>query len=298
MRYTLPPMHTLRAFEASARLRNFTLAGEELHLTASAVSHQIRALEAFYAAALFRRNRHEVVLTFAGERLLDAVQPWLERLSAVGDALRVRDGQRLSLTAPPSLVSRWLMPRLGGFLAVHPQVDFKLHATTALLDLGAEQADLAIRYGDGRWPGLRAEKLFDESVFPVAAPAYAKALEPCASGLLAATLLRDDFQTWERWFGAEERGVAPTGPVYSDSALLLQAAEAGHGVALGRSVLVADALSSGALVRLGERSMEAPGAYYLVSPRDAADTPATAAFRQWLATVIESVRHPGPPRKN
>lgn len=279
MRYTLPPMHTLRAFEASARLRNFTLAGEELHLTASAVSHQIRALEAFYATALFRRQRHEVVLTPAGERLLEATQPWLERLSAVGDVLRDRDAQRLSLTAPPSLVSRWLMPRLGAFLGAHPAVDFKLHATTALLDLDAEQADLAIRYGDGRWQGLRAEKLFDESIFPVAARAYAQQLS--GDGLESATLLRDDFHAWERWFGAALP--SPAGPIYSDSALLLQAAEAGHGVALGRSILVADALASGALVRLGERSIAAPGAYYLVSARDVTDTPPTAAFRQWLA---------------
>lgn len=281
MRYTLPPMHTLRAFEASARLRNFTLAGEELHLTASAVSHQIRALEAFYGAALFRRQRHEVALTTAGERLLDVTQPLLEQLSALGDALRARDAQRLSLTAPPSLVSRWLMTRLGAFLAAHPQVDFKLHATTALLDLDTEQADLAIRYGDGRWQGLRAEKLFDESIFPVAAPAYARKLKLVGDEFSAATLLRDDFQTWERWFSAPSP--APSGPIYSDSALLLQAAEAGHGVALGRSVLVADAMAAGALVRLGTRAIDAPGAYYLVSSRDMTDTPAVAAFRQWLA---------------
>lgn len=283
MRYTLPPMHTLRAFEAAARLRNFTLAGEELHLTASAVSHQIRALEAFYGTALFRRQRHEVALTSAGERLLDAAQPLLERLSALGDALRARDAQRLSLTAPPSLVSRWLMPRLGAFLAAHPQVDFRLHATTALLDLDAEQADLAIRYGDGRWPGLYAEKLFDESIFPVAAPAYARRLKLVGDDFHAATLLRDDFHSWERWPGAA--GATPSGPVYSDSALLLQAAEAGHGVALGRSVLVADAIRSGALVRLGTHAIAVPGAYYLVSARDVADTPAVAAFRAWLATA-------------
>lgn len=285
MRYTLPPMHTLRAFEASARLRNFTLADEELHLTASAVSHQIRALEAFYGTALFRRQRHEVVLTASGERLLEATQPFLAQLSALGEALRVRDAQRLSLTAPPSLVSRWLMPRLGAFLAAHPQVDFKLHATTALLDLDAEQADLAIRYGDGRWPGLHAQKLFGESVFPVAAPVYARKHKLVGETFEGATLLRDDFQSWDRWLGAAAPAPAPAGPVYSDSALLLQAAEAGHGVALGRSVLVADAIASGALVRLGERAIDAPGAYYLVSARDATDAPAVAAFRQWLEAL-------------
>lgn len=286
MRYTLPPMHTLRAFEASARLRNFTLAGEELHLTASAVSHQIRALEAFYGAALFRRQRHEVALTDAGVRLLEAVRPLLEKLSTLGDALRTRDAQRLSLTAPPSLVSRWLMSRLGAFLAAHPEVDFKLHATTALLELDAGQANLAIRYGDGRWPGLQAEKLFVESIFPVAAPAYARKHKLTRGSFEAAVLLRDDFQSWERWFGA--KGPVPSGPIYSDSALLLQAAEAGHGVALGRSVLVADAIASGALVRLGKRAIDAPGAYYLVSARGTTDTPAVSAFCQWLATVAQA----------
>lgn len=283
MRYTLPPMHTLRAFEASARLRNFTLAGEELHLTASAVSHQIRALEAFYGAALFRRNRHDVTLTPVGERLRDTVRPLLEQLSAFGDDLRSRDANRLSLTAPPSLVSRWLMPRLGAFLAAHPQIDFHLHATTALVDLDAEQADLAIRYGEGRWQGLRAEKLFDEWLFPVAAPTYASRLGSSGEDLGGAILLRDDFQSWERWYGGGGFGDAQPGPTYSDSALLLLAAEAGHGVALGRSVLVADALSAGTLVRLGTRELPAPGAYYLVSPRDAAEPPAVAAFRDWLA---------------
>ena len=266
MRYTLPPMHTLRAFEAAARLRNFTLAGEELHLTASAVSHQIRALEAFYGAALFRRQRHEVALTAAGERLLEATQPLLEKLSALGAALRTRAAQRLSLTAPPSLVSRWLMPRLGAFLAAHPQVDFKLHATTALLELDTEQADLAIRYGDGRWPGLQAQKLFGESIFPVASPDYARKFKRVGESLEGATLLRDDFQSWERWFG--DAHAQPSGPVYSDSALLLQAAEAGHGVALGRSVLVTSAVAretTTALIPLGEhrlRGIAAPCAVF------------------------------------
>ena len=283
MRYTLPPMHTLRAFEASARLRNFTLAGEELHLTASAVSHQIRALEAFYGVPLFRRNRHEVSLTPVGERLRQTVQPFLEHLSALGDDLRSRDANRLSLTAPPSLVSRWLMPRLGAFLAAHPQVDFHLHATTALVDLDAELADVAIRYGEGHWQGLRVDKLFDEWLFPVAAPAYAQKLGTAGEALCGATLLRDDFHSWERWFDGDGFGDAQAGPTYSDSALLLQAAEAGHGVALGRSVLVADALDAGTLVRLGTRALRAPGAYYLVSPRDAVESSAMAAFRDWLA---------------
>ncbi|MFC5742017.1 LysR substrate-binding domain-containing protein [Dyella tabacisoli] len=290
MRYVLPPMHTLRTFEALSRLRNFTVAAAELHLTASAVSHQIRAIESFYATKLFQRNRRDVALTPAGEKLLEVIQHFLQQLSSVGEALRSRDTNRLYVTAPPSLVSRWLMPRLGGFLSAHPEVDFKLHATQSLLDLDVEKVDFAIRYGDGRWPGLHGVKLFDELIFPVASPDYiarAKLRKP--ADLKGCVLLRDDFQSWERW--CEQTGgvvdKSGWGPVVSDSALLLQAAEAGHGVALGRSVLVADAIAAGALVKIGGRAIAAPGAYYLVSPARHADSKPAKAFRLWLAETAQ-----------
>ncbi|WP_266169027.1 LysR substrate-binding domain-containing protein [Dyella subtropica] len=288
MRYVLPPMHTLRTFEALSRLRNFTVTAEELHLTASAVSHQIRAMESFYATKLFQRNRHDVSLTPAGEKLLEVIQGFLQQLSSVGESLRSQDSRRLSVTAPPSLVSRWLMPRLGSFLREHPDIDFKLHATPTLIDLDAEQADFAIRYGDGNWPGLRSEKLFNEHIFPVASPEYAtqKKLHK-SSKLEACTLLRDDFQSWERW--AEQTGesvdASAWGPIFSDSALLLQAAEAGHGVALGRSVLVADAIATGALVRIGKQAITAPGAYYLVSPTRRIESAPATVFRHWLMEI-------------
>ncbi|SFS03713.1 LysR family transcriptional regulator, glycine cleavage system transcriptional activator [Dyella sp. OK004] len=285
MRYVLPPMHTLRTFEALSRLRSFTVTAEELHLTTSAVSHQIRAIESFYATKLFRRNRHDVSLTPAGEKLLEVVQGFLQQLSSLGESLRTQDPHRLSVTAPPSLVSRWLMPRLGDFLRAYPEVDFKLHATLTLIDLDAEQADVAVRYGDGRWPGLHSEKLFDEQIFPVASPTYvARAKLHKSSKLKGCTLLRDDFQSWERWGEAtgENLDASAWGPVYSDSALLLQATEAGHGVALGRSVLIADAIAAGALIRIGKRAISAPGSYYLVSPTRKGEAAQATAFRRWL----------------
>jgi LysR family transcriptional regulator, glycine cleavage system transcriptional activator len=289
MRYVLPPMHTLRTFEALGRLRNFTRTAEELYLTASAVSHQIKAIESFYATKLFQRNRRDVILTPAGERLVEVVRSTLQQLSSVGESLRVRDASRLSVTAPPSLASRWLMPRLGEFLREHPEIDFKLHATAALVDLDAEEADVGIRYGNGRWPGLRSEKLFDEEVFPVASPGYQAQLKVRRSAdLKRCLLLRDDFQSWEDWFVkvGMKVGNAASGPVFSDSALLLQAAEAGHGVALARSLLVADTIAAGALVRIGRLATRAPGGYYLVAPSRRPDTASTTAFRHWLTHVI------------
>ncbi|HEV7778919.1 MAG TPA: LysR substrate-binding domain-containing protein [Luteibacter sp.] len=285
MKYVLPPMHTLRTFEALARLRNFARTAEELHLTASAVSHQVKALESFYATKLFLRNRRDVAPTPAGLRLLAVVGKSLGELSDVGRLLRQRDNDRFSLTAPPSLASRWLLPRLGDFLAAHPAVDFKLRATNDLLDLDGEEIDAGIRFGSGRWHGLRAQKLFDEDVFPVAAPGY---LERHGirrnADLKRGVLLRDDFQSWDVWFAQTKTAgsSAVAGPVFDDSALLLQSAEAGQGIALARSPLVADAIAAGRLARIGRVAIASPGGYYLVTTSRRPDSPIVKAFRLWL----------------
>ena len=291
MRYVLPPMHTLRTFEALGRLRNFTRTAEELYLTASAVSHQIKAIESFYATKLFQRNRRDVTLTPAGERLLEVVRSTLQQLSSVGESLKIRNPSRLSVTVPPSLASRWLMPRLGEFLRQHPEIDFKLHATAALVDLDSEEADVGIRYGNGRWPGVRSDRLFDEEIFPVASPGYLAQLKLRRSAdLKRCLLLRDDFHSWEDWFAkvGMKVGDAASGPVFSDSALLLQAAEAGNGVALARSLLVADAIGAGALLRVGRLATPAPSGYYLVAPSRRPDTASATAFRHWLASLVPS----------
>jgi LysR family glycine cleavage system transcriptional activator len=281
MRYVLPPMHTLRTFESVGRLRSFTEAAEELHLTVSAVSHQIRAIESFYGVKLLQRSHRNVSLTANGEALRNVVEMFLDQLTTVGKSLRNGQSNRLSLSAPPSFVSRWLMPRLGGFLGAHPEVDFKLHATQDLVDLDADDVDFAIRYGDGSWPGLHAEKLFEEEVFPVAAPTY-------AADLAKAVLLRDDFFSWEDWFNQTNTlpSTKAAGPIYGDSSLLLQAAESGQGMALGRSILVKDALAAGALRRIGSSALKASGSYYLVASKAAQSTPAIEAFRAWLMQAV------------
>jgi len=285
MSYVLPPMHTLRTFESVSRLRSFTAAAEELHLTVSAVSHQIRALEEFYGLRLLRRSHRDVTLTKAGESLCEVVEGFLERLVSVGRSLRGQQANRLSLSAPPSFVARWLMPRLGAFLGSHPEVDFTLHATVDMVDIDAGEIDVAIRYGNGQWPGLISEKLFDEELFPVASPAWLEnagiqGLEDLARG----PLLRDDFHSWADWM--KQAGVnhelEASGPAYGDSSLLLQAAETGQGVALGRSVLAADALTRGTLLRIGASSIKTGSSYFLVRSAATPATPAMEWFREWL----------------
>lgn len=286
MKYLLPPMHTLRTFEALGRLRNFSRVAEELHLTPSAVSHQIKSIEAFYGLALFLRNRRDVALTPAGERLMEVVQTTLRQLSEAGDRLRRRDGNRLSVSVPPSLASRWLLQQLGAFLREHPEIDFRLHTTTSLVDLGADEVDLAIRFGGGRWPGVRSEKLFDEELFPVAAASYVTRMrlrKPV--DLERCVLLRDDFGAWPEWL--EHAGVAGGkhvfGPLFNDSALLLQAAEAGAGVALARSRLVTDSIAAGTLKRIGNIALPSRGSYYLVTSSRRPKAASVVDFSRWLS---------------
>lgn len=288
MKYMLPPMHTLRAFEALGRLRNFTRAAEELHLTTSAVSHQIRSIESFHMVKLFQRNSRAAVLTPAGARLFEVVTGVLQQLSLAADSLRNCDANRLVVTVPPSLASRWLMPRLGAFLQQHPDIDFTLHTTQALVDLDAGEADLGIRYGSGRWEKLHSERLFAEEVFPVASPSFIQSMRlRRLADLKRCTLLRDDFQSWDDWF--IQVGMDPSrtvsGPLFSDSALLLQAAESGHGVALARSLLVNDAIAAGLLARIGKRVAPAPNAYYLVKATRRPMTASATAFRRWLSEI-------------
>lgn len=291
---SLPPLHTLRAFEAIGRLGSFTLAAGELHLTHSAISHQMRALESSLRTVLIDRSRREIALTPQGRQFLAVVRPVLQQLAEVADALRHADSKRLRINVLPSFAARWLLPRLGDFFLRHPEIDVEVAATQAVVDLNAEGAHLAIRYGDGRWAGTRNELVFEERLFPVASPAYVREHGiRTIEDLPAATLLRDDFSPWEDWLAAASLDALPCtfGAVYRDSALVLQAAESGQGVALGRSRLVADALRTGSLCRIGTLSIPAAASYFLVTPRDTLPTSEAAQFIAWIRSLEQLDRH-------
>ena len=290
MSSSLPPLHTLRAFEAIGRLRSFTLAAGELHLTHSAISHQMRALESSLQTCLIDRSRRGIALTPQGERFLTVVRPILQQLVEISDTLRHGDARRLRINVLPSFAARWLLPRLGDFFLRHPDIDVELAATQAVVDLKAAGAHLGIRYGDGQWPGVSSELLFEERLFPVASPAYIREHRiRSIRDLRRAILLRDDFHPWEDWLS--QASLDPSqceyGAVYRDSALVLQAAESGQGVALGRSLLVADALKSGSLCRIGTLSVPAAASYYLVVPQEGQGTGEVSDFHAWLRSQEE-----------
>ncbi|MEH6438318.1 transcriptional regulator GcvA [Massilia sp. DD77] len=290
MSSSLPPLHTLRAFEAIGRLRSFTLAAGELHLTHSAISHQMRALESSLQTSLIDRSRREIALTPQGQQFLAVVRPVLRQLTEIAETLRHAESRRLRINVLPSFAARWLLPRLGDFFVRHPDIDVEVAATQAVVDLNAAGAHLAIRYGDGQWPGTRCELLFDEALFPVASPAFIKRHRiRRLEDLKRVKLLRDDFHPWDAFLAAASQDASQCqfGPVYRDSALTLQAAESGQGVALARSWLAADALKGGSLSRIGSLSLPAQSAYFLVHPRDARVSAEVSEFVAWLRAQAE-----------
>lgn len=281
----LPPLTTLRAFEAAARLGSFSRAAEEISVTHSAVSHQVRALERALGTPLFQRNGKRVSLTEAGRHLAGRVGAALREIADAAQVVRRRDrGRALTVSTLPSFAARWLMPRLGRFMEQHPEIDVNLHTSVALVDLERDEVDLAIRFGKGDWAGLEALKFMDDELFPVASPGFNRGRLPRRPAELAKLrLMRSDDEFWTPWFQAAGlRGIdEPQSPVFSDSALLLQAAVDGQGIALARRSIAEDDLRAKRLVRLFDIAAPAQGANYLVWPKGRLAANA-ALLRDWL----------------
>ncbi len=284
----LPPLDTLRVFEAAGRHLSFTRAAVELHVTQAAVSHRIKALEEHLGLPLFKRLNRALLLTEQGQVYLKAVNRALEDLRQATGRLHSNDASGvLTVSSLPSFATRWLVPRLGRFQRRHPDIDLRLAPSTALTDFNQDDVDLAIRYGRGNYPGLQVWRFMTEDVFPVCSPDLAAGDPPlrCPADLRHHYLLHDSgCVEWRAWLmAADIEGVDPErGTIYEDSSMLIQAALAGQGVALARSVLVEDELAAGRLIKPFELSLPADYAYYLVCPRYTAERPKLIAFRDWL----------------
>ncbi|SMF12993.1 LysR family transcriptional regulator, glycine cleavage system transcriptional activator [Tistlia consotensis] len=285
----LPPFAALRAFHAAAARGRFRDAAEALGVTESAISHQVRRLEDFLRVALFDRSGSGVRLTAAGRRYLDQIDPAIRQIQAATEALLQPGGRTVvRVTAPPSLAASWLIPQLGAFERAHPDIELQLVATTRVLDLRRDQVDLAIRHGKGAWPGIEAGFLLEETALPVAAPGYlelASGEDPQAAlrrvRLIVNTLNPDE---WEEW--ARARGLVPpdlSGALELESAeQVLQVAEGGHGLALGRRPVVDDRLARGSLVAPFGAGDPTGAAHYLCRAAGAAPTTAARRVERWL----------------
>lgn len=284
----MPPMQALRAFEAAARTGSLTKAADALSLTHGAISHQIKALEASLGVKLIERAGRGVRITEEGARLATRVRA---ALGDIADALREaseRNNPRsLRVSATPSFAARWLLPRLGRFIARNPGVDLDVRAAAALVDFQRDDVDVAIRWGYGDWPGVRAEEILRDVFFPVCSPRLPN-LPRTPADLAHHTLLRSDDEFWKPWFDAVglDWPEPDRGPIFNDSSLMLQAAVDVQGIALARVSLIGNDIRNGLLVRLFDIDVPGPRRYYLVYPPRMADSPKLALFRAWLTDEI------------
>lgn len=287
----LPPLNALVVFEAAARHLSFTRASEELHVTQAAVSHQIKAIEDYLGVPLFHRlgRGQGLILTDAGRNYLPRISAALESIKLATDLLvQVRRKRVLNLAALDSFGAMWLLPRLSRFTSQHPDVDVRMTAADVESDgLARNLSDIEIRYGPGNWPQFEVTRFLTESIFPVCSPVLMSGSNPLLQGqdLRHHTLLHDVMTTsWRDWLTAAAVGGidAERGPGFNHSNLVIQAAQMGNGVALGRGALVIDAIKSGSLVKPFALSLPAPYAYFVVTTKSGAADPLVQACRDWL----------------
>jgi LysR family glycine cleavage system transcriptional activator len=290
MRQRLPPLNALKAFEAAARHESFTRAAAELFVTQGAVSHQVKALEQELGLKLFNRERQRLVITEAGRDYLNVVRDAFDRIAVGTEQLLQRQNAGvLTVSTSPDFAAKWLVHRLGHFVEAHPEIDLRVSASLHHVDFAREDVDLAVRHGDGDWPGLDAVMLSTEQLFPVCSP---KLLAARRGPIKLADLLKfpllhtGDRSLWARWF--EAAGVndksAIHGPVLNRDAIAIDAAINGQGVALTRTTLCAWDLIGGRLVRPLAEALPLSKSYWIVCPKAVAAQPKIATFRDWLLT--------------
>ena len=286
----LPPTATLRAFEVATRHATFTSASEELHVTQSAVSHQLRNLEDIWGLQLFQRGK-SLSLTPAGASLAPIVRAFFTNLEATLADLREEKGRfRLKVSTTYSFALKWLLPRLPELSDLHPEILVTLDCTDTIINFASAEADVAIRLGGGNYPGLHSEFMFREHIFPVASPdllrRFGMPREPAE--LLRYPLLARDgsdlVPKWEVWFQNIGLGVTSLKESvrFPDTNMTVEAALLGQGIALVRSGHVEKELRDGSLVRLFDVPFPSPVAYYFVCPKGIETQAHVASFRDWL----------------
>jgi LysR family transcriptional regulator, glycine cleavage system transcriptional activator len=294
MAIRLPPMQALRAFEAAARARSLTKAAQALNVTHGAISHQIKALERDLGVRLIERAGRGIRLTDDGERFASRVRiAFGELASAVNEIAARANPRQMRVSAVPSFAARWLLPRIGRFVAKNPDIDLDIRANLAYVDFRRDDDDVAIRWGYGEWPDVNVEHLLDDAYFPTCSPRIAGGVPKRPADLEHYTLLRSSDEFWKPWL--EAAGLhwpePSRGPIFNDSSHLMQAAAEGQGIALARTTLLANDLRNGVLVRLFDIEVPAPRKFYLVYPARMADSPKLMRFRDWLREEIAASTH-------
>ncbi|WP_319824958.1 LysR substrate-binding domain-containing protein [Thalassovita sp.] len=294
-------MQTLRAFEAAGRLLSMALAAQELNVTPGAISRQIQTLEDDLGVALFHRMTRRIALTEEGAAMLQVVSRALAELTREAERLRARDDTpRLTISTSVSFASKWFSQRLHRLMARMPDVDIRLEVSDVNVDLTDGRIDVALRYGSGNYQGTITEKILDETMSPVCSPHYRTRMGGLAhpEDLLRCTLLNESrvlhddstLPNWERWFAAAGiTGIRTRGPTLSHGSLTIDAALRGEGVALGRSVLVAEDIAAGRLEELfPEICLPAGRSYDLVCMPGKVNDQMFKVLRSWLMEEVDA----------
>lgn len=291
MSQTFPPLNALRTFECAGRHLSFVHAADELHVTPGAVSRQVKALEEWLGAPLFRRGHKQVILTPLGRSYLQAVSEPLERIAAATERAKQQDAERpIAISCYPTFALRWLVPRWGRFYDRHPEIDVQLTTTLQPVDFSRGDVDAAILVGEGtdRWPGLDAVKLVDVDLFPVCSPRLCEGPDALkeASDLPRFTLLHGSPrpQDWRRWleFAGVDGIDASSGVTFDSLNLSIQAAIEGIGVAIAVRDLVADELAAGRLMQPFGPVRRSGRPFFAVFPPDRLRNRRLRAFVDWL----------------
>lgn len=286
----LLPLNALKAFEAAGRHLNFTAAAEELSVTLSAISHQIRQLEELLGVPLFRRTRKGLVLSTEGQLILPDVQRGFDFLASGLSKLEARRGEgTLTVSMLSTFAMRWFIPRLPRFQERFPDIEVRITTSIKPADLEHEGIDCAIRHGDGAWPGLSATRLFSESLVPVAHPKFAKQIRRPADlagqKLLHSQNRREDWRVWLNAAGETEID-ANAGPMFETRSYAIQAAVQGMGIAVMDPQLVAEEIAGKRLIRLFDEALPLTNSYWFVCLEHMADAPRIKAMREWLTEDV------------
>ncbi|WP_298439922.1 transcriptional regulator GcvA [uncultured Ferrimonas sp.] len=293
----LPPLNALKAFEAAARNLSFTRAAEELFVTQAAVSHQIKALEEHLGLKLFRRRNRSLLLTEEGQSYFLDTKDVFTQLADATERLLARTATgSLTVSMTPSFAIQSLVPKLARFAELHPEIDVRIKAVDQDEESLTEDVDVAIYFGRGHWPGLRADKLRAECLVPLCSPRMLQGSKPLRTveDLAKHTLLHDMTRhNWKAWAKQHGQGLVNvnTGPIFSHSSLVLQAAIHGQGIALGSSVLARPEVEAGRLLCPFDVVLQSKSAYYLVCHESQEDLGKIQAFRDWLLQTFADEAH-------
>ncbi|MFT5218376.1 MAG: LysR family glycine cleavage system transcriptional activator [Planctomycetota bacterium] len=287
----LPPLNSLKSFEAAGRLLSFTRAAKELNVTQAAISHQIKVIEDYLGVALFVRSPRQMSLTEQGKALLPEIIEAFDRVStAIGAVSPESASKMINVRLAPSFAAKWLSPRLKYFWLQYPETDLSLYHGHPAVDFGREDIDIAVTYGNGKWDNVVAERLLGLDFFPVCNPSFMDNDKPLKDidNLRYYTLLHDaNYQCWTDWLelaGIDDI-IANKGTIIDDTNVLIQAAIDGQGIALGSTTFVSDHLESGRLVRPFDIVLNNDYAYYVVSTEQHLKNPSVKAFKDWLLSL-------------